>query len=32
MIVNISELEKENGELVMAHGNVNITMVCLRFS
>ena len=24
MIVNISELEKENGELYMAHGNLNI--------
>ena len=29
MIVNISELEKGNGELYMAHGNlhVNITMI-----
>ena len=32
MIVNISELEKENGELYMVHGNLNITMVCLTFS
>ena len=29
MIVNISELEKGNGELCMAHGNLNITMVYL---
>ena len=26
MIVNISELEKGNGELYMVHGNVNITI------
>ena len=32
MTVNISELEKENGELCMVHGNLNITMVCLMFS
>ena len=32
MIVNVTELEKENGELCMVHGNLNITMVCLRFS
>ena len=32
MIVNISELEKENGELYIVHGNFNITMVCLTFS
>ena len=29
MIVNISELKKGNGELYMAHGNLNITMVYL---
>ena len=32
MIVNFSELPKENGELCMVYGNLNITMVCLRFS
>ena len=32
MIVNISELEKGNGELYMHAGNLNITMVNLRFS
>ena len=32
MIVNISELEKGNGELYIVHGNLNIIMVCLRFS
>ena len=34
MKVNISELEKENGELYMLHGNLDIdnTMVYLRFS
>ena len=32
MIVNISELEKGNGELYIAHGNLNITMVYLRYS
>ena len=32
MRVNISELEKGNGELYMAHGNLNITMVYLRYS
>ena len=34
MIVNISELEKGNlnGELYMAHGNLNITMVYLSYS
>ena len=32
MIVNISELEKGNGELYMHTGNLNITMVNLRFS
>ena len=32
MIVNISELEKGNGELYMVHVNLNITMVYLRFS
>ena len=30
MLVNISELEKGYGELYMAHGNLNITMVYLR--
>ena len=32
MIVNISELKKGNGELYMAHGNLNITMVYLRYT
>ena len=32
MRVNISELEKGNGELYMAHGNLNITVVYLRYS
>ena len=32
MIVNISELEKGNGELYIVHGNLNITKVYLRFS
>ena len=32
IIVNISELEKGNGELYMAHGNLNITMVYIRHS
>ena len=32
MIVDISELEKENGELCMVHGNLSITMVYFRFS
>ena len=32
VIANISELEKGNGELYMVHGNLNITMVYLRFS
>ena len=32
VIVNNSELEKGNGELYMAHGNLNITMVYLRYS
>ena len=32
MTVNISEFEKENGELYMVHGNLNITMVYLRLS
>ena len=32
MMVNISEFEKENGELYMVHGNLNITMVYLRLS
>ena len=29
MIVNNSELEKENGELCMVHGNLNITEWCV---
>ena len=32
MKVDISELEKGNGELYMVRGNLNITMVYLRFS
>ena len=32
MVANNSELEKGNGELYMQHGNLNITMVYLRFS
>jgi len=32
MIVNISELEKGNGKLYMLHGNLDVTMVYLRFS
>ena len=32
MIVNISELEKGNGELCMVHGNQDIRMVYVRFS
>ena len=32
MIVNISELEEGNDELYMHAGNLNITMVYLRFS
>jgi len=32
MIVNISKLEKGNGKLYMLHGNLDITMVHLRFS
>ena len=32
VMVNNSELEKGNGELYMAHGNPNITMVYLRYS
>ena len=32
MIVNISELDKGNGELYMTHGNLHITMVYLRYS
>jgi len=31
MIVSISELDKGNGELYMQHGNLDITMVYLRF-
>ena len=31
-LLNISKLEKGNGELYMAHGNLNITMVYLRYS
>ena len=32
MMVNISEFDKENGELYMVHENLNITMVYLRLS
>ena len=32
MIVNISELDKGNGELYMQHGNLDIPMVYFRFS
>ena len=32
MIVNISELEEGNDELYMHAGNLNITIVYLRFS
>ena len=32
MIANISELEKGNDELCIVHGNLNITLVYLRFS
>lgn len=31
MIVNISKLKKGIGELYMLHGNLDITMVYLRF-
>ena len=32
LVINISELGKGNGELYMVHGNLNITVVYLRFS
>ena len=32
MIANISELKKGNGKLYMVHGNLDITMVYLRFT